>query len=381
LSEIQVQYLYTRSYFKDVEIAQNDKKAFDYFLGQSKRYWLRNRRYMQGMIALELNRYDDKTVPPKIMKSLKENSLTSEEMGMYWKEMYEGYWWYDAPIESQALMVEAFDEVAHDTASVEDLKAWLLKSKQTQNWETTRSTAEACYALLLRGTKWLDHPSTVSIKLGDVTVDAAKPAGPAAPEAGTGYFKTSWSESDIKPSMGNITVTKGEAGVAWGAVYWQYFEQLDKITPHETPLKLAKQLFLEQNSPDRPENHAHHRRDAAQARRQDQGQHRTARRPRHGIRAHEGHARVGVRAAERVFRLPVAGRARLLRKHARRGDQFFLFVASQGNVRFRISAHGHARGRFFKRHHLDPVHVCAGVHEPVGGGAGKGGEIGALGAL
>ena len=50
-------------------------------------------------------------------------------------------------------MVEAFDEVSHDTASVEDLKAWLLKSKQTQNWQTTRATAEACYALLLRGTE------------------------------------------------------------------------------------------------------------------------------------------------------------------------------------------------------------------------------------
>jgi len=254
LSEIQIQYLYARSYFKDVEITQNNKTAFDYFLGQSKRYWLRNRRYMQGMIALELSRYQDKDVAPKIMRSLKENSLTSEEMGMYWKEMYEGsgsWWWYEAPIESQALMVEAFDEVSHDTASVEDLKAWLLKSKQTQNWQTTRSTAEACYALLLRGAQWLERPSTVSITLGDVKIDAAKP-GAASPEAGTGYFKTSWSGPEIKPAMGNISVVKGEAGVAWGAVYWQYFEQLDKITSHETPLKLVKTLFVERNSPTGP---------------------------------------------------------------------------------------------------------------------------------
>jgi hypothetical protein len=254
LSEIQVQYLYARSYFKDVEIASNDTKAFDYFLGQSKRYWMRNRRYMQGMIALALNRYDEKTAPPRIMRSLKENSLSNEEMGMYWKEMYEGggYWWYQAPIESQALMVEAFDEVAHDTASVEDLKAWLLKSKQTQNWETTKATAEACYALLLRGAKWLERPSTVSITLGDMTIDAARPPDGASPEAGTGYFKTSWSGGEIKPAMGIITVTKGEAGAAWGAVYWQYFEQLDKITPHKTPLGLSKTLFLEQYSPTGP---------------------------------------------------------------------------------------------------------------------------------
>jgi uncharacterized protein YfaS (alpha-2-macroglobulin family) len=33
-----------------------------------------------------------------------------------------------------------------------------------------------------------------------------------------------------------------------GAVYWQYFEDLDKITFAETPLKLSKQLFVETNT-------------------------------------------------------------------------------------------------------------------------------------
>ncbi|HEY9082634.1 MAG TPA: alpha-2-macroglobulin, partial [Vicingaceae bacterium] len=67
-------------------------------------------------------------------------------------------------------------------------------------------------------------------------------------EAGTGYFKTSWSKTEIKPEMGNITVTKKDEGVAWGAMYWQYFEQLDKITTHETPLKLSKKLFVQRNT-------------------------------------------------------------------------------------------------------------------------------------
>jgi len=34
----------------------------------------------------------------------------------------------------------------------------------------------------------------------------------------------------------------------WGAVYWQYFENLDKITPASTPLKLLKKLFIEKNT-------------------------------------------------------------------------------------------------------------------------------------
>ncbi|MGI8581662.1 MAG: hypothetical protein ACR2KX_05695 [Chitinophagaceae bacterium] len=57
--------------------------------------------------------------------------------------------------------------------------------------------------------------------------------------------------------MGNITLTlKNEnskvpplgGGGGWGAVYWQYFENLDKITFAETPLKLNKKLFIVKNT-------------------------------------------------------------------------------------------------------------------------------------
>lgn len=247
LSYLQIQFLYARSYFKDIPIDNLNQKAFDYYNDQAKKYWLKNSRYMQGMIALALHRYDDKITSKEILKSLKENSLNSEEMGMYWKENYEGFYWYQAPVESQALLIEAFDEVGNDQKSVDDLKVWLLKSKQTQNWKTTKATTEAVYALLLRGTDWLATESNVEISLGDLKIDPKK-LPEVKQEAGTGYFKTSWSEPDIKPKMGEITVVKKDVGVSWGAMYWQYFEQLDKITPSKTPLNLKKQLFLQKNT-------------------------------------------------------------------------------------------------------------------------------------
>jgi len=251
LSYEQIQYLYARSYFKDISIANHNQKAFDYFKGQAQKYWLGKGRYMNGMIALGLFRYGDKKVPIDIMKSLKENALVSDEMGMYWKENYEGFYWYEAPIESQALLIEAFDEVTNDKKAVDDLKVWLLKSKQTQNWESTKATTEAVYALLLRGTDWLATESNVEISLGDMKIDP-KNMPDVKVEAGTGYFKTSWSGSDIKPQMGNVTVSKKDEGVSWGALYWQYFEQLDKITPHKTPLQLVKKLFIVKNTESGP---------------------------------------------------------------------------------------------------------------------------------
>lgn len=244
LSYTQIQYLYARSYFKDIPVDGRNQKAVDYYLGQEKKYWLSNSRYMQGMIALALNRNNETGLAKDIIKSLKENSISNEEMGMYWKDNYAGYYWYQAPIEAQALLIEAFDEVAKDSKSVDDMKVWLLKSKQTQDWKTTKATTEAVYALLLRGTDWLATESNVEISVGDIKVDPKKMDG-VKQEAGTGYFKTSWSGSEIKPSMGTISVTKKDEGVSWGAMYWQYFEQLDKITPSKTPLSLKKQLFVE----------------------------------------------------------------------------------------------------------------------------------------
>jgi uncharacterized protein YfaS (alpha-2-macroglobulin family) len=134
--------------------------------------------------------------------------------------------------------------VANDTKAVEDLKVWLLKQKQTQDWKTTKATTEACYALLRRGVSQLASTALVDIKIGDQVVDPAKRPD-ASVEAGTGYFKTAWQANEISSKFGNIHVTKRDDGVAWGAVYWQYFEQLDKITPAETPLKLKKELFKE----------------------------------------------------------------------------------------------------------------------------------------
>jgi uncharacterized protein YfaS (alpha-2-macroglobulin family) len=48
--------------------------------------------------------------------------------------------------------------------------------------------------------------------------------------------------------MADVTLTKKGNGIAWGSLYWRYFEDLDKITSAESPLKLSKKLFLKTNT-------------------------------------------------------------------------------------------------------------------------------------
>jgi uncharacterized protein YfaS (alpha-2-macroglobulin family) len=132
--------------------------------------------------------------------------------------------------------------VAKDAEAVDNLKTYLLKSKQTTHWKTTKATASACYALLSSGDNWLMEDQEVKISIGNQPLDQSK----INKEAGTGYFKTSWDAAQIKNEMATVKVENPNRNVAWGAVYWQYFEQLDKVTDFkDTPLKITKKLFKE----------------------------------------------------------------------------------------------------------------------------------------
>jgi uncharacterized protein YfaS (alpha-2-macroglobulin family) len=162
---------------------------------------------------------------------------------MYWRDEEESWSWNRAPIETQTLMIEAFAEVAEDSEAVEACKVWLLKQKQTQDWRTSKATADAVYALLLRGNALLASDAQVEVAL------AGEAIRPEKVEAGTGFYEQKFAGAAIKPSMGQITVKKTDEGVSWGSVHWQYLEDIARVTPHEgSPLTLKKTLFVKETT-------------------------------------------------------------------------------------------------------------------------------------
>ncbi|HKS36315.1 MAG TPA: alpha-2-macroglobulin family protein [Verrucomicrobiae bacterium] len=259
-------YLYGRSFFlKDQPVAAQHKEAIEFFLARARDHWLKvNNRQSQGHLAIALKRFNavntfNDSTPADIMKSIKERSVTNEEMGMFWRETELSWWWYRAPIETQAMMIEAFDEVAGDLVAVEECRVWLLKQKQTQDWKTTKATADAVYALLLRGKDILTSDRLVEVTVGGINVTPGRDAALRRPgsaqradptiEPGTGFYERRFNASEIRPRLGEITVKKVDEGVAWGSVHWQYLEDMSKVTPHEgTPLKLRKSLYTKNNT-------------------------------------------------------------------------------------------------------------------------------------
>ncbi len=242
LSHIAVHYLYTRSFFKETKITMQADDAFKYYLALAEAKVLDYGIYKSGMIGLLLNRYDKKDAARKVTESLLERSLTHEELGMYWNEG-NGFNWYELPIERHAMMIELMVEMGKKEV-VDNLKLWLLRNKQTNHWKTTKATAAAIYALLVEEeeggmSKWVLDAKIPTIKVAGNMMDFSDNT-----QAGTGYVKRSWDKSEIDMALANVEITNPNDHIGWGGIYWQYFEDMDKVKTFEkTPLKVRKSLY------------------------------------------------------------------------------------------------------------------------------------------
>ncbi|WP_150451046.1 alpha-2-macroglobulin family protein [Arenibacter lacus] len=248
LSTTQLHYLYLRSLFPNHAMSEEVASIKEYYLKQALQYWTNKSLYSKGLLSLILYRNNHKEAAKKIIKSLDENSIISEEMGMYWKQNTASWDWNQAPVETQSLLIEAFSEINNNPKQIDLLKLWLLKNKQTHHWTTTKATTKAIYSLLLQGSDWLVDSEAIEVQIGDQHINPAT-LDNVKIEAGTGYYKTSWDRSEIKPAMATVQLNKKLEGSAWGTLTWQYFEDLDKISFADTPLKLRKKVFLRNHIP------------------------------------------------------------------------------------------------------------------------------------
>ncbi|WP_196885269.1 alpha-2-macroglobulin family protein [Aureivirga sp. CE67] len=240
-----ISYLYLKSF--NTAIDENNKKELHYFSSLFKKSWMKLNLGSQAKLALYFNRIGEEQTAKTILKSLKERSISNEELGIYWKSNGSSWYWYQSSIETQCLLLEAFYEIDKDSKFVNGIKQWLLKRKQTNNWETTKATTRAIYALMLTNYDWIKSERSMVLKVGQEKIKPTK-GNIEELEAKIGYIKKSWFKNEIKPEMAEVTIKKKDEGIAWGGLYWQYFEDLDKIETAETGLSVQKELFLNKNT-------------------------------------------------------------------------------------------------------------------------------------
>ncbi len=253
--------LYARSFFaKDAPPEGEAAEAHRWGLDVGKKTWMKiDPRRSQGHLAIALQRAGDREPALSILDSLKQRAVDADVkpsgdahageekenwQGMWWRDRHPGWWsWAHAPIETQSIMIEAFDEVAGDADGVEALKAWLLSQKRTSRWAGSRATADAVAALFGRGQDLLASQQLVTVTIG------GEPVQPEKVEAGTGFFEQRLVRKEITPATGEIVMKKPEAGLAWGGVHWQYLDDIANVpAAGREELAIEKKLFVKRHT-------------------------------------------------------------------------------------------------------------------------------------
>lgn len=242
-----IQYLYLRSFFPDIPLSKKLQTAFDYFYNKAAKEWTNKNVYNKAMLALTFYRNKDNETANAILKSLKETAIQDKLLGMYWKQPYRPIYWYQAPVSTQAICLEAFSTLNTDTSTINALRKWLLNQKKTQFWGTGKATANAVYALLLNGTGWTTSKTRVNIQIGDTAFILGKG------KLGLQYEKVSIPKEAIQPDMKNIHISISGAAKeqpSWGAAYLQYFANMNQVDQNKgSGLQIERQISLETNTP------------------------------------------------------------------------------------------------------------------------------------
>ena len=228
-----IDYLYTRSFY-----GNGKTEAYKFFYNNAlKNYRQYTNLYTQAQLALIFHRHGDRKAALDLLRRLKEKALENDEMGLYWRDNKSGWWWYERPIETQALLIEAFSEITpKDTLAIAQMQQWLLKQKQTTHWDNDQATTRAIAALLRPATQHsapITHPSSPSTSLvvfGDSSLIAHHPSPTTTLED---YRSHRWTGLALDTLLARrsslLTLSKTTPGIAWASVCYQYADEMDKI--------------------------------------------------------------------------------------------------------------------------------------------------------
>ncbi len=188
--------------------------------------------------ALLFDYYKLTNLSKKLMTYLKETSTDAETQGVYWKQNLNDWGWYSSKTVNHAGALEAFNKLnPTDEKLIEELKIWLITQKEVSSWDTSRTTAEVIYTILNSGKSWTSAESDKA-----TIVWGGKPLENPDTKA-TGYVKSTLKLENVDKNLGTVTITKPGAGIVQGGLFWQYYEDLDKIKSSETYISITKELY------------------------------------------------------------------------------------------------------------------------------------------
>ena len=228
--------LYALSFFKEQNSDRDFKKAKDYYLKSLDKEWTSFNFNYRSKGALVLYRNGNEKTAKLMIQSFKECAQKNEQIGMYWPKKYFSF---ESHIATHANIMAAFAEIDQDEEMIDQLRVWLLTQKQTNSWENSASTADAIYALLMRGSDWFEEGKEVTLRFGNT------PISTEGGVAGTGFIQHRWNANEVTQDMRQLIVNNPTPHLVWGGLFRQYFVPIDEVKSDESGFTIKRELFVE----------------------------------------------------------------------------------------------------------------------------------------
>jgi len=243
----EILYLYTKTILADEFYFEEKEEMFiDKMIENLKQNWLNLSLQSKAMLAVSFQNYDEEEEAAKLVNWFRQNSIEDDKGGMYFKNNTAGRFWFHHPIETQAKIIEAFAAVNPKDKDIDKLKNWLLQHKRKNSWATTKSTTMAVNAFLSYGKNWLAGNSQPDIRMNNESV---KLDSVFTEKSNLGYLKKTWNDKNELQKIANFSIKNNNNAPAYGGIYHQYFEDLDKIERSKgEEIIINKALFLKENT-------------------------------------------------------------------------------------------------------------------------------------
>ena len=236
-----LQYLYLIA-LSGEQVPASNKAAYTYYLSKIGEMLPAASMDTKAIAAIILDKAGRKREAQEFIASLKEHLTKTDEQGMFFAFNENPYTWGGMKMQAHVDVMEALELTGGNNDTVEEMKLWLLKQKQTQQWNSPVATADAVYALLMKGVNLLDNQGDVRIVIAKEVLETVSPSKTTVP--GLGYIKRSFTQKNVVDAR-KIEVEKRNPGIAWGAVYAEYESPIKDVRQQGGELNVQKQLYVE----------------------------------------------------------------------------------------------------------------------------------------
>lgn len=245
-SELQLRYLYLRSL-----LGERPDGDADFLIKRAVKLRQELTMYGKSVMAVVLAEAGRETEAKENLNSLLEHTVVQPGMGRFFDTPRAEYSWQSYRIPTQCAALEALQYFGRDSIA-DELRLWLLQSKRTQMWETSRATTDAVYALLTAPTETQvgrlgdEAPLYFTLTEGDKIV-GFNAASDAQTPTTTGYYRANYTDRPATEATG-LTVRKAQDGLSWGSVYAACTVSADEVRTEGKGLMLSQRMEVLQGT-------------------------------------------------------------------------------------------------------------------------------------